>query len=55
MSPVNMMSCGAVNAPESTRMELPALGANFKGREAFLDNVIETLDELQRVSVMEYM
>ena len=31
-------------------MELPALGSEFKGREDFLDEVIETLEELQKVS-----
>ena len=38
---------------EPTRLELPALGTEFKGREAFLDEVIEELNELQMVSLMQ--
>ncbi len=40
-------SCGGTVEP--VKMELPALGSEFRGREEFLDEVIATLNELQKV------
>lgn len=38
---------------EPSKMELPALGAEFRGREEFLDEVIEILNELKKNKVVE--
>ena len=40
----------ALAAIEPVKMELPPLGSEFRGREEFLDEVIDTLNELQQVS-----
>lgn len=50
MSPLGSVSALSPLGFELTKLELPALGSEFKGREAFLDEVIEILNELQKVS-----
>lgn len=36
---------------ETVKIELPPLGSEFRGREDFLDSMITTLNELQKVNV----
>lgn len=52
ISPVSTL--GGCNTPsqENVKLELPALGSEFNGREAFLCEVIEILTELQKVSYL---
>ena len=49
MRSVCSMSSISSGSVEPVKMELPALGSKFRGREEFLDEVIETLNELQKV------
>lgn len=55
MSPVTLTSLSptpsllSTVAVEPIKIELPPLGAEFRGRDDFLDNIITTLNELQKV------
>lgn len=49
ISPIAALGSNTGTSAEAITMELPALGVEFKGREQFLDEIITTLDEMQKV------
>ena len=49
--PVGHVTAAVLTPVELVRFELPSLGSEFKGRAAFVDEVIANLDEMQEVHV----